>query len=84
MIETIRDLSQTKRVRVHKAAEFFCLAYYQKKKTNKECFLGEMNEVLTWDLMLAPILKHYPKPGNTFEFGMKATWVAIPRAGSTA
>ena len=41
------------------------MAYDQKKKkTRKERFLGEMNEVLPWDVLLAPILEHYPKAGK--------------------
>ena len=44
---------------------FSDMAYDQKKKkTRKERFLGEMNEVLPWDVLLAPILEHYPKAGN--------------------
>ena len=41
------------------------MAYDQKKKkTRKERFLGEMDAVLPWDLLLAPILEHYPKAGG--------------------
>ena len=41
------------------------MAYDQKKKkTRKERFLGEMDAVLPWDLLLAPVLAHYPKPDN--------------------
>ena len=51
-----------------KPDEFSDIASVQKskhgKKTRKERFLGEMNAVLPWDLLLAPILVHYPKPGN--------------------
>ena len=44
---------------------FSDMAYDQKKKkTRKERFLGEMNEVLPWDVLLAPILEHYPKAGK--------------------
>ena len=47
-----------------KQSSFADMAYDQKKKTRKERFLGEMNEVLPWDLLLAPILEHYPKAGG--------------------
>ena len=41
------------------------MAYDQKKKqARKECFLGEMDAVLPWDLLLSPILERYPKPVN--------------------
>ena len=43
---------------------FSDMAYDQKKKTRKERFLGEMDEVLPWPVLLAPILEHYPKPGK--------------------
>ena len=36
----------------------------KKKKTRKERFLGEMDAVLPWPVLLAPVLEHYPKPGN--------------------
>ena len=40
-------------------------AYTSKKNTTrKERFLCEMNEVLPWDDLLQPILRHYPKPGR--------------------
>ena len=40
-------------------------AYTNKKKTTrKERFLCEMNELLPWDALLQPILRHYPKPGR--------------------
>ena len=48
-----------------KQSSFADMAYDQKKKkTRKERFLGEMDAVLSWDLLLAPILEYYPKPGN--------------------
>ena len=37
---------------------------YDQKKTRKERFLGEMDAVLPWPVLLAPVLEHYPKPGN--------------------
>ena len=41
------------------------MAYDQKKKkTRKERFLGEMDAVLPWDLLLASILEHYPMAGG--------------------
>ena len=44
---------------------FSDLAYDRKKRTTRrERFLGEMNAVLPWDLLLAPILEHYPRAGN--------------------
>lgn len=36
----------------------------KKKKTRKEMFLGEMDEILPWPVLLAPILRKYPKPQN--------------------
>ena len=48
-----------------KQSSFSDMAYDQKKKkTPKERFLGEMDAVLPWDLLLAPILEHYPKAGG--------------------
>ena len=48
-----------------KQSNFSDMAYDQKKKkTRKERFLGEMDAVLPWDLLLAPILEHYPKAGG--------------------
>ena len=48
-----------------KQSSFADMAYDQKKKqTRKERFLGEMDSVLPWDLLLAPIKAHYPKAGN--------------------
>ena len=36
----------------------------KKKQTRKERFLGEMNGVLPWEVLLEPIVEKYPKPGN--------------------
>jgi IS5 family transposase len=48
-----------------KQPSFSDMAYDQKKKkTRKEQFLGEMDQVLPWDVLLAPVLEHYPKAGN--------------------
>lgn len=48
-----------------KQSSFSDMAYDQKKKkTRKERFLGEMDAVLPWDVLLAPIEAHYPKAGN--------------------
>ena len=48
-----------------KQSSFSDMAYDQKKKkTRKERFLGEMDAVLPWDLLLSPILEHYPKAGG--------------------
>ena len=48
-----------------KQSSFSDMAYDQKKKkTRKERFLGEMDAVLPWALLLAPILAHYPKAGG--------------------
>ena len=43
----------------------FSDAFYtcKKKTTRKERFLREMDAVLPWDVLLQPILRHYPKPG---------------------
>ena len=38
-----------------KQSSFSDMAYDRKKKTRKERFLGEMDAVLPWDLLLAPI-----------------------------
>ena len=44
---------------------FSDMAYDQKKTTTrKDRFLGEMNEVLPWPVLLAPMEAHYPKPGG--------------------
>lgn len=41
---------------------FSDLAYRNKKKvTRKQRFLGRMDDVLPWELLLEPILKKYPK-----------------------
>ena len=47
-----------------KQISFSDLAYEQKKKTRNKRFLGEMDAVPPWDLLLAPILAHNPKLGN--------------------
>ena len=47
-----------------KQSSFSDMAYDQKKKTRKERFLGEMDAVLPWDILLAPIEAHYPKRGG--------------------
>ncbi len=48
-----------------KQSSFSDLEYQHKKKmTRKERFLGEMDEVLPWKLLLKPIRQHYPKAGN--------------------
>ncbi len=48
-----------------KQRSFSDMAYDQKKKkTRKERFLGEMDAVLPWPVLLAPVLEHYPKAGN--------------------
>lgn len=44
---------------------FSSLAYdNKKKKTRREKFLEEMDQVIPWELLLRPIKKHYPKAGN--------------------
>ena len=41
------------------------MAYRTKKKqTRRERFLEEMNGVLPWEILLKPIERKYPKPGN--------------------
>ena len=48
-----------------KQNSFADLAYdHKKKKTRKERFLGEMDAILPWKLLLKPIQKRYPKFGN--------------------
>ena len=48
-----------------KQMSFSDLAYRTKKKqTRRERFLKEMDAVLPWELLLKPIEKKYPKPGN--------------------
>jgi IS5 family transposase len=48
-----------------KQGSFAELDYQSKKKTTrKERFLGEMDVLLPWDLLLKPIRKRYPKAGN--------------------
>jgi len=48
-----------------KQSSFSDLEYQSKKKTTrKEKFLSEMDAILPWKLLLKPIRKHYPKPGN--------------------
>ena len=36
----------------------------KEKQTRKERFLGEMDAVLLWEVLLAPIVEKYPKPGK--------------------
>ena len=44
---------------------FSDVAYTHKKKTTRRArFLSEMNDVLSWDCLLQPILQKYPKPGR--------------------
>lgn len=44
-----------------KQRDFSDLAYdHKKKRTRKEVFLGEMDEILPWRELLKPIRKHYP------------------------
>jgi len=46
-------------------ASFASLAYSnKKKKTRRERFLDEMDEVIPWDKLTHLIIKHYPKAGN--------------------
>ena len=48
-----------------KQMSFSDLAYRTKKKqTRRERFLKEMDAVLPWKVLLKPIEKKYPKPGN--------------------
>lgn len=48
---------------MEKQSSFSDLEYdTKKKKTRKEKFLGQMNEVLPWKLLLKPIRRKYPKP----------------------
>ena len=45
-----------------KQSSFSDLEYQSKKKTTrKEQFLGEMDRILPWELLLKPIREHYPK-----------------------
>ena len=45
-----------------KQSSFSDLAYENKKKiTRKEKFLGEMEKVLPWQILLEPVRRHYPK-----------------------
>lgn len=44
---------------------FAALAYSQKKKkTRREKFLEEMDQVVPWTLLLKVVKRHYPKAGN--------------------
>ena len=44
---------------------FASLAYDNKKKrTRREKFLGEMDEVMPWEELLKIVEEHYPKAGN--------------------
>ena len=44
---------------------FAALAYAnKKKKTRRERFLEEMDQVVPWPQLIKVISKHYPKPGN--------------------
>ena len=36
----------------------------KKKRTRRERFLEEMDAVLPWEILLKPVEKKYPKPGN--------------------
>jgi IS5 family transposase len=46
-------------------ASFASLAYdSKKKKTRREKFLKEMNQVIPWEELLAVVKKYYPKAGN--------------------
>ena len=48
-----------------KQMSFSDLAYRTKKKqTRRERFLKEMDAVLPWEILLKPIERKYPKPGN--------------------
>ena len=48
-----------------KILSFASLAYEnKKKKTRREKFLEEMNEVIPWAELIAVIKEHYPKAGN--------------------
>lgn len=45
---------------------FSSLAYdNNKKKTRREKFLEEMDQVIPWKLLIKPIKKRYPKAGNS-------------------
>ena len=44
---------------------FASLAYdHKKKRTRREKFLGDMDQVIPWDDLLKLVRKHYPKAGN--------------------
>ena len=48
-----------------KTLSFASLAYEnKKKKTRREQFLEEMNQVIPWAEILQVIEKYYPKAGN--------------------
>jgi hypothetical protein len=37
---------------------------HKKKVTRKERFLGEMEQIIPWKILMKPIRKHYTKAGN--------------------
>lgn len=44
---------------------FAALAYsHKKKKTRREKFLEEMDQVVPWTVLLKVVIRHYPKAGN--------------------
>jgi IS5 family transposase len=44
---------------------FAALAYSnKKKKTRRETFLAEMDQIVPWQRLLKVIEQHYPKAGN--------------------
>ena len=46
-------------------ATFESLAYeHKKKRTRKQKFLGEIEQVLPWKALLKPVLRHYPRGRN--------------------
>lgn len=48
-----------------KQSSFSDLEYsVKKKRTRKEVFLEQMDEILPWGLLLKPIKRHYPKAGK--------------------
>ncbi len=48
-----------------KRASFASLVYdSKKKKTRREKFLEEMDQVIPWEELLAAVRKYYPKAGN--------------------
>ena len=40
----------------------------KKKRTRKDVFLKQMDEVLPWALLLKPLKRHYPKAGKRDRF----------------